>query len=111
MKRLCKIRDLQHTITSLEHSFNNKYGICFNEGALLCLLSEKEEPLTSGEISELLNLSHSNASKVISSAEDKGYIHRELGHHDKRNMYFNITTDGKNLMESIDYSILNIDEL
>jgi DNA-binding MarR family transcriptional regulator len=108
MKRLCKIREIQHAIYQTEHLFNEKYGICFNEGALLCILSEEVNPLTSGEISEHLGLSHSNSSKVISSAEDKGFIHRELGHDDKRHMYFNITEKGAELLKSIDCTILEI---
>ncbi len=108
MNRLSKIRDIQHAIYQAEHLFNEKYGICFNEGMLLCHLSECEKPITSGEISDLLKLSHSNTSKIISSSEDKGYIHRELGHDDKRHMYFNLTEKGRELLDSIDCSILEI---
>ena len=108
MKRLCRIRDIQHAISNIEHNFQEKYGICFNEGTLLCTLMNTEKMLTSGEISDLLGLSHSNTSKIISSAEDKGYIHRELGHEDKRHMYFSITSKGKELVETVDFSILDI---
>lgn len=109
MKRLCKIREIQHAITSAEHLFVEKYGICFNECMLLCHLKNNENhPITSGEISDLLGLSHSNTSKVISASEDKGYVLRELGHVDKRHMYFTITDKGRELIDSIDCSILEI---
>lgn len=108
MKRLCKIREVQHAIAQAEHLFTTKYGICFNEGMLLCHLSHLEKPITSGEISDLLELSHSNTSKIISSAEDKGYINRELGHDDKRHMYFTLTKKGHELLNSIDCSILEV---
>ncbi len=78
---------------------------------LLCYLKETSKPITSGEISDLLVLSHSNTSKIISSTEDKGLIHRELGHDDKRHMYFNLTAKGEEVLNSIDCSILEIPEL
>ena len=111
MNRLRKIRDLQHAISHAEHAFNEKYGLCFNEAMLLCYLKETSKPITSGEISDLLVLSHSNTSKIISSTEDKGLIHRELGHDDKRHMYFNLTAKGEEVLNSIDCSILEIPEL
>lgn len=108
MKRLCRIREIQHTITNIEHSFHEQYGICFNEAALLCALEQEEKPLSSGEISNILELSHSNTSKIISSAEKKGYLIRELGCEDRRHMYFILTEKGRELIRSIDCSKMEI---
>lgn len=108
MKRLCRIREIQHTISNIENMFHEQYGICFNEAALLCSLEQEDKPLTSGEISDILGLSHSNTSKIISSAEKKGYLIRELGHDDRRHMYFSLTDEGKELIRSIDCSKMEI---
>ena len=66
MENLCKIRDLQRAIIKFENSFEKQYGLCFNEGMLLCSLS-KNETLNSGEISSILDLNNSSTSKVIRS--------------------------------------------
>jgi DNA-binding MarR family transcriptional regulator len=73
-------------------TFQRDYGLCLNEGMLLCSL--KSQKLTSGEIADALGLTCSNTSKVIKSVESKGYVKRTLGKGDKRQMYFSITKPG-----------------
>ncbi len=90
METLCKIRDLYRAIAEFETRFEKAHHLCLNEGMLLCCLSRKKR-LSSGEIAEQLGLSNSNTSKVIRSVEDKGYIERNLGDCDKRQMYFSLT--------------------
>ncbi len=67
--------------------------MCLNEGMLLCSLSQGGS-YTSGQMAEMLGLSHSNASKVIASVEKKGWIKRSLGKEDKRQMYFQLSASG-----------------
>ncbi len=102
MEKLCKIRDLQHGIMVFEQQFVQRYGICLNEGMVLCSLMQSETgTLTSGELSSLLGLSHSNTSKVVASAEKKGLVSRCLGDHDKRKMLFSLSSKGTELIQSI----------
>lgn len=102
MDTLCKIRDLQHDIMAFEQKFIERYGICLNEGMILCSLKKSETgSLTSGELSALLGLTHSNTSKVIASVEKKGLIQRSLGASDKRTMFFTLTPSGAALLSSI----------
>jgi Transcriptional regulators len=110
MENLCKLRDLQRAIARFELSFEKEYGICFNEGMLLCSLKNKNL-LSSGELSELLGLSCSNTSKVIASAEKKDLIYRILGKEDKRQMHFSLTSKGKDLLESIRFDYKSMPEL
>lgn len=99
MNILCHIRDIQRGVAVFEQQFAERYGISLNEGMALCSISNSEKgKLTSGEIGELLGLTHSNTSKVLSSIEDKEYIKRTLGKKDKRQMFFNITDSGKELL-------------
>ncbi|MEA5005157.1 MAG: MarR family transcriptional regulator [Rikenellaceae bacterium] len=99
MERLCAIRDIYRAIYSYEESFHDQYGMCLNEGMLLCSL--KDGQLSSGEIAEKLSLSCSNTSKLIRAVEEKGFITRTLGKIDKRQMYFTLTKEGKSTLEII----------
>ena len=40
MDTLCKIRDLQRAVAHFEGMFEERYGICLNEGMVLCTLSK-----------------------------------------------------------------------
>ncbi|MDO4704547.1 winged helix DNA-binding protein [Tannerella sp.] len=110
MDKLCKIRDVQRSIIAFEQRFVKRYGICLNEGMLLCSL-QKSERLSSGELGELLGLTPSNTSKVIASVEEKGLITRILGTADKRQMYFSLTEEGRRRIASICCEEVEIPEL
>ena len=110
MENLCKIRDIQRAVSVFEKRFETRYGICLNEGMALCSLY-KASPLSSGEIGELLGLRSSNASKVITSIEEKGLVERVLGTKDKRRMYFSLTTEGRNLISGIRCEDVEMPEL
>ena len=103
METLCKIRDLYRAIAEFETRFEKAHHLCLNEGMLLCCLSRKKR-LSSGEIAEQLGLSNSNTSKVIRSVEDKGYIERNLGDCDKRQMYFSLTAEGKKILKEMPFA-------
>lgn len=110
MDKLCRIRDLYRSIVEFESSFEKSYNLCLNEGMLLCSLSRKE-PLSSGEMAELLGLTTSNMSKVIRSVESKSLVQRVLGEKDKRQMYFTLTEAGKQRLQSIKSSPIDMPEL
>lgn len=112
MEKLCKIRDIQRGIIAFEQQFVERYGICLNEGMVLCSIHKSSlGRLTSGEIGALLGLTPSNTSKVISSTEKKGLIKRMLGEEDKRQMYFSLTTKGEKLLSSINCDELKIPDV
>lgn len=106
-KRLCKIRDVARVIVEVEQELQAKFGVNLNEAMLLCSLREQDK-LSSGEISQLLALKPSNTSKVISSAENKGFVKRSSGKEDKRQMYFSLTQKGMEKIESIHDSSISI---
>lgn len=110
METLCRIRDLYRAIAEFESRFEKAHHLCLNEGMLLCCLSQKG-CRTSGEIAEQLGLTNSNASKVIRSVEDKGYIKRNLGDSDKRQMYFSLTAEGKKMLKEMECCNIEIPEL
>lgn len=100
MENLCKIRDVYRAIAEFESQFVQQYNLSLNEGMLLCGLLDKPR-LTSGEIAEALGLTCSNTSKLIRSVEEKKLVARIVGKVDKRQMYFSLTTEGKERITKI----------
>lgn len=110
MDTLCRIRDLQRAISEYEARFSERFGLCLNEGMLLCAISDAKRPLSSGEISEQLGLSSSNTSKVIASVEKKGLVERLLGEKDRRQMYFRLSGAGHGKLRAVNYAKLELPE-
>ena len=99
MDTLCYIREIYQAISEFEIFFQQKYGIGLNEGMLLCTL--KNGSLSAGEIAKKLNLTQSNTSKVLKSAESKKLVKRILGEKDRRQIYYSLTNTGKNTIEGV----------
>ncbi len=110
METFCRIRTIYRTIAEFEVRFEKMHHLGFNEGMLLCTLSEVEK-LSSGDIAGQLGLTPSNASKVIKSVEKKGWVRRILGNDDKRQMYFSLTEKGREQLKEIACSEIEIPEL
>ena len=108
MKKLCAIRDILRSLSEYENLFHNEHSICLNEGMVLCSL--KERRLSSGEIAEEINLTCSNTSKLLRSVEEKGYISRVLGERDKRQMYFELTKEGRVKLADIEQDSVQLSE-
>ncbi|MDR2232653.1 MAG: winged helix DNA-binding protein [Tannerella sp.] len=84
---------------NFEAVFQQRYGLCLNEGMALCTLQNGR--LSSKELADSLALARSNTSKVIKSLEIKMLIKRTLGKTDKRQMYFALTAKGKEKLEAM----------
>lgn len=97
---LCKIREIYRSIVEYEAVFRRVHGLKLNEGMLLCTLSDGVRK-TSGELSDLLGVTPSNMSKIISSTEKKGFVERHIDKGDKRQMFFLLTERGKGKLRSI----------
>lgn len=97
---LCKIREVYRSIISFETMLQSATGLNLNEAMLLCLLSDGE-CLLSGEISDKLQISRSNASKVISALEKQSLIRRQTCKEDSRCQKFHITKKGMQTLELI----------
>ena len=107
MEPFCKIRDVYRAIAEFETRFEKRYGLCLNEGSLLCAL-HNASCLSSGDIAKQLGLTQSNASKVIRSVEKKGLVQRILGNEDKRQMYFSLTDEGERCLEKLQWCDIEI---
>lgn len=93
MDPICKLKDIYKALYNFEKDFATNNGITINEGMVLCCLKDGSSK-SANEICEFLGLSNSRVSKVIFSVEKKGYIKREMGKIDKRQMIFSLTNEG-----------------
>jgi len=100
MESICDIRDLYRTLHLFEKEFSDKYGITLNEGMLLCCMKDRKSK-SANEICDFLALSPSRGSRIITNAEEKLLIKREMGVEDKRKMIFTLTDDGLRKIESM----------
>ncbi|MDD2490737.1 MAG: winged helix DNA-binding protein [Bacteroidales bacterium] len=107
MEEICKIKDLYRTLYIFEREFQNKNEITINEAMLLCSLKD-ESPKSAHEICEFIGLSSSRGSRIINTTEQKGYIKREMGKEDKRQMIFTLTSSGKSKIAEMSNKSLEI---
>lgn len=110
MESICAIKDIYKTIYQFEKAFAEVHDITINEAMLLCCLKDGEKK-TAGMICEYIGLSNSRVSKVITAVENKGYIRRNINQHDKRQMFFSLTADGKEKIRQMMNAELRFDGL
>lgn len=94
MESICRLKDMYKILYAYEKQFSEETGITINEGALLCCLKDGI-PKSANELCDFIGLSGSRVSRIIHSIEEKGYILREMGVSDKRQMIFTLTDAGK----------------
>lgn len=110
MEEICKLKDIYKALYNFEKEFAEKNGITINEGMVLCCLKDGK-PKTANELCEFIGLSNSRVSRVINTVETKGFIKREIGSIDKRQMIFTLTKEGENkikqmLSQEMNFSVL-----
>lgn len=93
MEPICLVKEIYKTLYQFEKAFAETHALTINEAMLLCCLKNGGAK-SAGAISEYIGLSNSRGSKVITSAENKGYIRREICCNDKRQMFFSLTEEG-----------------
>ena len=106
---ICKMRELCKAISCLEDSLMTAYGVSLNEAMVLCCISG--ERATAGYISQATGIKSSHLSKVLRSVEEKDIITRAFGDKDKRQVYFTLTQEAAELINSIKRVGIPIPEL
>lgn len=105
MEPICRIKDIYKELYAYEKQFAENTGITINEGALLCCMKDGK-PKSANELSDFIGLSGSRVSRIIHAMESKGYLLREIGSVDKRQMIFTLTNEGQAKIEEMkDYQI------
>lgn len=93
-----------------EKQFLDTTGITINEGALVCCLKDGK-PKSANELRDFIGLSNSRVSRIIQGLEDKGFIAREMGITDKRQMFFTLTDAGDKKVKVMGKHDINPGEL
>ncbi|MDX9782141.1 MAG: winged helix DNA-binding protein [Bacteroidales bacterium] len=107
MEEICKIKDLYRTLYIFEREFQAKNDITINEAMLLCSLKDNS-PRSAHEICEFIGLSSSRGSRIINTTEQKGFIKRNMGKEDKRQMIFTLTESGRSKLDEMNKKKLEI---
>lgn len=110
MEPICALKDIYKALYQFEKEFSETHNITINEAMLLCCLKDNDCK-TAGTICEYIGLSNSRVSKVITAVENKGFISRNISPEDKRQMLFNLTPEGKEKVQQMQRSELNIGSL
>ena len=108
--KICQLRQIYLAVADFENSVIANFGLNYNELTLLSILADKD-CLSASEIAEQLGLKPSCTSKIIGSVEKKELISRGLCKNDKRMMHFKLTEAGKQKIESIDCSQVEIPDI
>lgn len=96
---ICVMRELMMALSDFENKLLDAHGVSLNEAMMLCALGG--ECVTASVIAERIGLRPSHASKVIGALEERGYLKRELGKQDKRQMYLSLTNEGRKCLDRI----------
>ena len=93
-----------NTQTSLDEMLSD-----FNKGEIgvLSYLAFDENKVTSGVLSEKLNVTTPRMASILNSLENKGYIKRNSDINDKRKALITITTKGNKFAQSVKNKLLN----
>jgi len=110
MDEICKLKEIYKALYLFEKEFAEKNGITINEGMVLCCLKDGK-PKAANDLCDFIGLSNSRVSRVINTIESKGYIIRQMGTNDKRQMIFTLSDMGKEkvqemLKQGMDMSLL-----
>lgn len=110
MEAICKLKDIYKSLYNFEKEFAEKNGITINEGMLLCCMKDGR-PRVANELCEFIGLSNSRVSRIITTVETKGYIARQMGTSDKRQMIFSLTQNGKKKIKEMMKQDINLSAL
>ena len=106
---ICNLRDLCKAISELEGSLVEIYGVSLNEAMVMCCIGG--DKVAAGEIAQATGIKSSHLSKVLRSIEGKGLITRAFGDKDKRQVYFTLTPEAINRLNSLKCSGLPVPDL
>jgi DNA-binding MarR family transcriptional regulator len=110
MEEICKLKYIYRSLYNFEREFAETNGITINEGMILCCMKDGKSR-SANELYDFVGLSGSRVSRVINAVEQKGYIVREMGATDKRQMIFSLTGSGRQKIKEMQNKKINLSEL
>ena len=110
MEPICRIKEIYKALYQFEKAFAERHGITINEAMLLCCLKQGGAR-TAGTLCDFVGLSGPRVSKVITTVERKGYLHRTISPQDRRQMLFSLTELGAEKIRQMQHETLGFDKL
>ncbi|WP_303013570.1 MarR family winged helix-turn-helix transcriptional regulator [uncultured Bacteroides sp.] len=111
MKTICAMRDVFRAMSNFETAFEKVYQMSLNEAIILCTLKDSVKSMTATSLSKQTDLSPSHTSKMLRILEEKGLIIRTLGSEDRRQMYFHLSSEGRQRIHEMEIGKVEIPEL
>ncbi len=105
------MRDVYRALAEFESAFEKEYSLSLNEAMALCALQEAGGGMTATAMAERTGMTPSNMSKIIRSVENKGFIQRNIGETDKRQMFFTLTSPGVHRLQELSLDKVAVPEL
>ncbi|GCL71130.1 MarR family transcriptional regulator [Paenibacillus naphthalenovorans] len=88
------------TLTNYIKSKLAPFQLAPEQNLIMMLLWEKDG-LNQNEIAEKLKKDKTNIARMVYNLEQKGFIHRVVGEHDRRSLRVFLTDEGKKLGEQV----------
>lgn len=90
------MRALARALAELESALGEAFSLSLNEAMTLCAIAQERVPASF--VSEQTGLSASLTSRVVNALEDRGFVTRSLGREDRRQVFFELTSEGSSLL-------------
>lgn len=110
MDSLLKLKDIYNALYDFEKQYAEINKITINEAIILYALNDGK-PKVANKLYDYVGLSKSRVSRVLTDIEKKGYIVREAGTKDKRNVLFSLTSEGVEKSKEITKQRINFSKL
>ena len=96
VQSICLMRALTRALAELESALGEAFSLSLNEAMTLCAIAQERVPASF--VSEQTGLSASLTSRVVNALEDRGFVTRSLGREDRRQVFFELTSEGSSLL-------------
>lgn len=112
-QNFCVLKKVTKVLFLLEKQLEDQFEISLNESMILCLLYDK--PYKSSDIALHLGISNSRISRILMDVEKRKFISRSTGTRDRREMFFTLTSKGKQTVDAIqasdiEFPVISIEE-
>ena len=96
VQSICLMRALARALAELESALGEAFSLSLNEAMTLCAIAQERVPASF--VSAQTGLSASLTSRVVNALEDRGFVTRSLGREDRRQVFFELTSEGSSLL-------------
>lgn len=100
MESILKLKDIYKALYDFEKQYAKLNDITINEAIVLYSLREGK-PMIASQVYKFVGLSKSRMSRIMFEIENKGYVARQTGAEDKRNIFFSLTSLGRDKLNDL----------